>query len=199
MIYFSNRTRPGWSFIAGILLLMGFLQLLDLPTLRYQQGWLADGEYWRILTAHLVHVNWQHLMLNAFGLVLAMGITSPGWTIRRWVFYQFFLAIGISVLFTLLNPELQWYAGYSGVLYGIFLLAAIDLYQRDKLIAVLLLIALSAKIVLEQIGYFAINSGEFIGVPVIIDAHLYGLMLALSIALGERVYTILLTHKSELR
>ena len=190
MIYFSNRTRPGWSFIAGILLLMGWLQLMDFSTLRYQQSWLSDGEYWRILSAHLVHVNWQHLVLNAFGLILCMGITSPAWTIRRWVIYHIFLTLGISVLFTLLNPELQWYAGYSGVLYGIFLLAAIDLYQRDKLIAAILLIAISAKIVLEQVGYFAINSSDFIGVPVIIDAHLYGLSLALSIALGERVRSI---------
>ena len=192
---FSNRTRSGWSFIAAVLIVMSLLQLTDFDALRYQQNWVSQGEYWRVFTAHWVHVNWQHLMLNALGLVLCMGITSPGWTISRWVIYHFLLVLGISILFTLLNPELQWYAGYSGVLYGIFMLAAIDLYQRDKLIAGLLGIAISTKILLEQVGGFNVTSSEFIGTLVVIDAHLYGALLALSIALGERVYTILHTDK----
>lgn len=191
MICFNSRTRPGWAFIATVLIAMSLLQLANFDSLRYQQNWLSQGEYWRIFTAHWVHVNWKHLMLNGVGLVLCMAITAPEWTIRRWVSYHFVLALGISVLFTLLNPELQWYAGYSGVLYGIYLLAAIDLYQRDKLIGALLASAIVIKIILEQTGGFNVDSSEIIGTPVIIDAHLYGILLAISIALGQRVYTIL--------
>ena len=195
MICSSNKTGPGWIFIAVVLMVMGLLQLADFQTLRYQQDWVSQGEYWRIFSAHWVHVNTPHLLLNALGLLLCMGITSPGWSIRRWVIYHFLLVLGISILFTLLSPELQWYAGYSGVLYGIFMLAAIDLYQRDKLIAVLLGIAISTKIVLEQVGGFNVTNSKFIGTLVVIDAHLYGALLALSIALGERVYTILYKDK----
>lgn len=191
----SNKTGPGWIFIAVVLIVMGFLQLADFQTLRYQQNWHSNGEYWRIFSAHWVHLNTPHLLLNALGLVLCMGITSPGWSISRWIIYHFLLVLGISILFTLLSPELQWYAGYSGVLYGIFMLAAIDLYQRDKLIAVVLGIAISTKIILEQVGGFNVTSSAFIGSLVVIDAHLYGALLALSIALGERVYTILYTDK----
>lgn len=187
----GTNTGPGWAFVAFALVVMGVLQLFDFEVLRYQQSWLSRGEYWRIFSAHWVHVNWPHLMLNAFGLLLCMGITSPRWAIRRWIFYHLFLTLGISVLFTLLNPELEWYAGYSGVLYGIFVLAALDLYQRDKLIALALAIGLSTKIILEQVGGFNISSSKFIGTLVVVDAHLYGALLALSIALGERIYTIL--------
>lgn len=190
MICSSNKTGPGWIFIAVALIVMGLLQLSDFQTLRYQQNWLANGEYWRIFSAHWVHVNTPHLLLNAFGLVLCMGITSPPWSIMRWVIYNFLLTLGISISFTLLNPELQWYAGYSGVLYGIFMLAAIDLYRRDKPIAVLLTMAISTKIVLEQVGGFNVTSSKFIGTPVVIDAHLYGALLAISIVLGERLYRV---------
>ena len=190
MIYFNSRSIPGWIFIAAMLAIMAVLQFLDIRDLRYQANWWAEGEYWRGYTAHWVHANWQHLLLNAIGLTLCMSIVSPTWSIWRWVAYHLYLPLGISILFTLRNPELNWYVGYSGVLFGIYLLAAIDLYPRDKTIARLLGAAIVIKVVLEQSGETTLTSGKLIGIPVVIDAHLYGLLLGLSIALAQLVYTI---------
>ena len=190
MIYFNSRSIPGWKFIAAMLAIMTVFQFLDIRDLRYQTNWWAAGEYWRGYTAHWVHANWWHFLLNAAGMILCMTLASPTWSIRRWVAYHLYLALGISILFTLLNPELRWYVGYSGVLFGIYLLAAIDLYSRDKTIALLLGVAIVIKVVLEQSGDITVTSGKLIGIPVIIDAHLYGLLLGLSIALAQRVYTI---------
>jgi rhomboid family GlyGly-CTERM serine protease len=190
MIYFSKESKPGWIFVLVMLITMFIMQLFDLADLRYQYDWLAKNEYWRLLTAHWVHVNWRHLMLNAVGLLLCMSLTSPRWPIRRWLVYQLILASGISILFSLRNSQLEWYAGYSGVLFGVYLLAAVDLYSREKIIALLIGAAISIKVILEQTGDMKINSSEFIGTPVIIDAHLYGLLLGLTIALVQRAYTI---------
>jgi len=190
MTYFSKATRPGWIFVLSMLAIMGVLQLFDLGDLRYQYDWLAQHEYWRLLTAPWVHVNWRHLMLNGVGLLLCMSIASPRWTIRQWVVYNIILGIGISVLFSLRNLELEWYAGYSGVLFGLYLLAAVDLYPREKVVALLLAAAISIKVILEQTSDLQLNSSEFIGSPVIVDAHLYGLLLGLSIALVQRAYTM---------
>ena len=173
-----------------MLAIMAVFQFLDIRDLRYQANWWSEGEYWRSYTAHWVHANWQHLLLNATGLTLCMTIASPTWSIWRWVAYNLYLALGISILFTLRNPELGWYVGYSGVLFGIYLLAAIDLYPRDKTIARLLGAAIVIKVVLEQSGDTTLTSGKLIGIPVVIDAHLYGLSLGLSIALAQLVYTI---------
>ena len=197
MICSSKNTGPGWIFCSIVLIVTGLLQLFDFDTLRYQENWLSNGEYWRIFSGHWIHVNWPHLLLNALGLMLCMGIASPVWSIKWWVTYNFLLALGISVLFTLLNPELGWYAGYSGVLYGIFLLAAFDLYERDKLIAVILAVAITSKILLEQIGTINVTSSKFIGTLVVTDAHFYGVLLAISIALVQRLFTILKTQKSD--
>jgi rhomboid family GlyGly-CTERM serine protease len=190
MIYFSKESRSSWIFVASMLAIMVSLQLFDIHHLRYQYDWLAKGDYWRLLSAHWVHVNWMHLMLNAAGLPLCVAIATPRWSIRQWIFYQLILALGISILFSLRNPQLEWYVGYSGVLFGIYCLAAIDLYSREKLIALLLGAAISIKVILEQTSDLKVTSSDLIGTPVIIDAHLYGLVLGLSIALAQRAYTI---------
>ncbi len=177
-----------------MLAIMAALQLFDIRLLRYQFGWWGDSEYWRSFTAHWVHANWSHFLLNAAGLILCMTITSPKWSSWRWIAYNFYLAIGISALFTLRNPELRWYVGYSGILFGIYLLAAIDLYARDRIVAFLLGAAIVSKVVLEQTSDINITTEDMIGVPVVIDAHLYGLLLGFSIALALRVYTIWIKH-----
>jgi len=175
-----------------MLVIMAIFQLLDIRDFRYQPDWWTESEYWRGFTAHWVHANWQHLVLNATGLILCMTIASPKWPVWRWVVYNMYLAIGISTLFTLRNPELHWYVGYSGILFGIYLLAAVDLYRRNRTIALLLGAAIVIKVVLEQFSDIRIGSGDLIGIPVIIDAHLYGLLLGLSIALAQRAYTMCL-------
>jgi rhomboid family GlyGly-CTERM serine protease len=190
MIYFSKESKTCWIAVAAMLAIMVILQLFDVGDLRYQRDWLSTGEYWRLFSAHWVHVNWAHLLLNASGLMLCMAIASPRWLIGQWVVYNLVLTLGISVLFSLRNPQLGWYAGYSGVLFGIYLLAAVDLYPREKLIALLLAAAISIKVILEQLSNLEVTSSDLIGTPVIIDAHLYGLVLGLSIALGQRAYTI---------
>jgi len=186
MISFSKQTRPGWAFAGGMLLLMVLLQIIGPEAFRYEHDWLKNGEFWRILLAHWVHVNWMHFLLNAIGLVLCLSITTPVWSMKRWLLYHIFFAMGISALFTINNPDLAWYVGYSGILYGIFLLAAIDLYSRDRLIAILLALGIVTKIALEQTSDLNLTSSDIIGTPVIVDAHFYGILIAILIALNNR-------------
>lgn len=190
MISFNKESRQGWYFVAAMLLVMIVFQLIESPNLRYQYNWQESHEWWRLLTAHWVHVNWIHFLLNAAGILLCLSITSPRWTVLRWFVYQVILALGISVLFSLFNPTLNWYVGYSGVLYGIFILAAFDLYRRDKLISILLSAAILIKITIEQTGDINLTTSDIIGSPVIVDAHLYGVLLAMSIVLVNQLNKI---------
>lgn len=190
MISFNKESRQGWYFVAAMLLVMIVFQLIESPNLRYQYNWQESHEWWRLLTAHWVHVNWIHFLLNAAGILLCLSITSPRWTVMRWFVYQVILALGISVLFSLFNPTLNWYVGYSGVLYGIFILAAFDLYRRDKLISILLSAAILIKITIEQTGDINLTTSDIIGSPVIVDAHLYGVLLAMAILLVNELKKI---------
>ena len=161
-----------------MLVVMILFQLIEAPVLRYQYNWAETHEWWRLVTAHWVHVNWIHFLLNAAGILLCLSITLPQWSFLRWFVYQIILAVGISGLFSLFNPELKWYVGY-----GIFILAAFDLYRRDRLISILLIAAILIKITIEQSGDINLTTSDIIGSPVVVDAHLYGVSLAMVIVL----------------
>jgi rhomboid family GlyGly-CTERM serine protease len=188
--YFGTSSNGYYVLVS--LLLMGFLQIIDSQNFRFQQDWVQKAEFWRVVTAHWTHFSWQHLLLNSLGLVLIVAIARPAWSIGRWIVYNLLLAIGISMLLTWFNPELNWYVGYSGVLFGVFLLAAIELFKTERIIALLLGLGVCIKVVLEQTSSATVTTSDFIGVPVIIDAHLYGILLALAItlafALGNQIY-----------
>ncbi|MFT5550058.1 MAG: rhomboid family GlyGly-CTERM serine protease [Candidatus Azotimanducaceae bacterium] len=190
--YFGVPTR-WWSVLAS-LLVMVCLQIVDSQSFRFQHDWVEQSEFWRVITGHWIHFNWQHLLLNGLGLVLCVGITRPIWSIGRWIVYNLLLAVGISMLLTWLNPELDWYVGYSGVLFGVFLLAAIELFKTERIMALLLGLGVCSKVVFEQMNPMTVITSDIIGVPVIIDAHLYGILLAFVIALAfalvNQVYTI---------
>ena len=65
--------RGRWIWLLAILaVLVGVLALGDNvgELLRYDRGAIAAGGWWRLLTAHIVHLDAHHLVLNALGLVL---------------------------------------------------------------------------------------------------------------------------------
>ena len=184
------RQSRDWRFVASIIPLMVLLQAIGPEYFRYQRDWISTGEIWRIVTAHWVHVGWLHLLLNGLGLVICVILTKPGWSIRRWLISSLALAIGISIMLTLYNPEVTDYAGYSGVLYGLYVLAAISLFSSDRLVAGLVITAIVIKVLMEQFNFYDFNTGDIIGAHVVIDAHLYGLLIAIPIALGWARYTM---------
>ena len=99
------------------------------------------------------------------------------------------MGLGISLLVTFNNPEISDYAGHSGILYGLYLLGGLSLFSRDRLISVLLIAAIVIKIVIEQFSSIDFTTADLIGAPVIVDAHLYGFLMAIAIALIWTTYT----------
>ena len=91
---------------------------------------------------------------------------------------------------TLFNPEVSDFAGFSGVLYGLFLLGAINLFTRDRLIATLVGAAIVIKILMEQFQFYDFNTGGLIGARVVVDSHLYGVLMGIAIALLWTTYTM---------
>lgn len=184
-----------WRFVAACIVVMTLLQAIGPEYFRYQQDMVASGQVWRYLSAHWVHVGWVHLLLNCVGLAVCVTLTHPSWSPLRWAAYCLLLAGGISLLLVLNNPEVGDYAGLSGVLFGLYLLAALRLFARDRLVAVLIIAALAGKVLLEQYSEYGFDSGILIGARVIVDAHLYGLLTAIAIALASARYTM--NHRSE--
>ncbi|MCP4984403.1 MAG: rhombosortase [Gammaproteobacteria bacterium] len=184
------KNSPDWHFVGIHLLLVVSLQVIGPEYFFYERGWFDSGQLWRIVTAHWVHAGWEHLLLNALGLAICVSLANPNWSLKRWALQSLCLALGISILFTLQNPELYRYVGFSGVLFGLYFLAAHDLYARDRLIALLMGGTIVTKVIIEQYTTLEFSTADIIGAPVIVDAHLYGLLIAIAIALVLATYTM---------
>ena len=181
---------PDWRFVAAVIPLMALLQAIGPEYFRYQRDWISTGESWRIVSAHWVHVGWLHLLLNGLGLMVCVSLIKPGWSIGRWLVSSLVIAIGISIMLTWYNPEVRDYAGYSGVLYGLYVLAAIGLFSSDRLVAGLVITMIVIKVMMEQFEFYDFNTSDIIGAHVVVDAHLYGLLMAIAIALVWAMYTM---------
>ncbi len=143
------------------------------------------GHWWQLLSAHWMHLSWLHLAGNMLGLAVLQqlfGSQLAGW--RGWL-GMVFIAIACSVSLLVFSPEVQWYGGFSGVLSGLYVYAALATWQRHKLLAAAVLAIIGTKIFTEQWQDLAITRSSFSAIPVVVDAHLYG-------ALAGTVYAGLL-------
>lgn len=146
------------------------------PVLQYHRQAIFEGQLHRLLTAHLVHTNVYHALLNLAGLILIWGIAFRYISHREWWLVLFVSALMVSAGLVLFNPDVQWYRGLSGILHGLLLVAVLKARQLPGLIQAVILFALVLKLFLEQTQSALWQSEQLIGAPVIVDAHLYGLV-----------------------
>lgn len=165
---------PWW--LAALLLVLNAFGEPVRQALRYQRDLLAQGEYWRLLTGHLVHGSWQHVALNVAGLTLVAVLFRGAYRAGQWLFIGVVSALCIDAGLFWLVPTLQWYVGLSGVLHGLLAAGAWSWWhapvrEGDRGMAVLLSLILIGKLGWEQWQGALPLSGDL---NVIVDAHLYG-------------------------
>lgn len=140
--------------------------------LRYQRDAIAAGEYWRLFTGHLVHANWRHALQDLAGLVLICVLLRDTWRATAWLVIVALTLLVIDAGFWFLMPQLQWYVGISGLLYGLLTAGAIAWWQQgQRWMAVLLATIVVGKVGWEQWQGAVPLVGDL---PVVINAHLYG-------------------------
>ena len=142
--------------------------------LRYQRAGLPLEEPWRWLSGHLVHLGPGHAVLNLVGLALVGTLFAAQLSWRGWLAVYAAAALAIDAGLWLAAPGLDWYVGLSGVLHGLFAAGALSEALGGRRGAILLLLALAAKLAWEQsIGPLPMTASAA-GGPVVVDAHLYG-------------------------
>jgi rhomboid family GlyGly-CTERM serine protease len=138
---------------------------------RYERLAVAQGEWWRLVTAHFVHMDLRHALLNCAGLALLWALFARSWRPGQWLFAVAVTLLTIDAGFWFLSTGLQWYVGASALLHGVFACGCMALvFQRDRL-GVLALVILAAKLIWEQVhGPLPFETRH----PVITASHAYG-------------------------
>lgn len=187
-----------WFWLLLILLVLGLLLGLGdnvSELLRYDRGAIAAGGWWRLLTAHIVHLDAHHLILNELGLVLVWALFAADYDAVEWCAIVLAGALAISSGLWWLSPRVAWYVGASGVLHTMMAAgAAKHLVDRiwDRWI---LLALLCAKLIYEQLGVhqqFGLHEQPL----VVVDAHLYGALCGFAVGAALSGRTAIIRHRS---
>lgn len=153
--------------------------------LRYERAGLARGQWWRMITAHLIHLDLRHALLNCGGLVLVWALFARDYAPRRWLLIVLAGAAAIDAGLWFGDSTVQWYVGSSGVLHGAMAAGALAHLRRGELEGWVLAALLAAKLLYEHLlGALPFSGSD----PVVVDAHLYGVLggVAAGAFLGAR-------------
>ncbi len=186
-IHELTASRAAELWLLGLLALVVVLLLPFAETarlaLRYERSAILAGhEYWRLLTAHVVHGSVFHAMMNLAGLGLIAALFPRHYSVRAWLVIAFASVLAIDIGFLWLEPDLAWYVGLSGVLHGALAAGALAWWRfESKVLAAALTLIFIGKLLWEQWAGALPLSGDL---PVIVDAHLYGAIGGVLAAFG---------------
>lgn len=164
--------------ITLVCILMSSLPEAWQNALQYQRSAILDGQAWRLITGHLIHLNGPHLLMNLAGLWLIWLLFFTRTTYRTLCLYQLpLLLLGTALGLSLFSPQVVWYRGLSGALHGLLILALLRQLPSQPRMSALLLALFSAKLAWEQMSGPVPGSEAWIAGRVIVDSHLYGAIL----------------------
>jgi rhomboid family GlyGly-CTERM serine protease len=155
-----------------LLLAAGGDELRELA--RYERAAIESGEYWRLVSGHLVHLGWGHLWPNLVALLIIGALFDGVLRNADWWRVSVASAAAIDLGLYLFEPGVAWYVGLSGVLHGVVAAGALALCIERQALGFVLAIGLCAKLSFEQLVGPVPFTAESVGGPVVVAAHLYG-------------------------
>lgn len=141
---------------------------------RYDRAALENGELWRLLTGHVVHLGWLHAAMNLAALGVIRLLIADAFSAADWIAASAAAALAIDAGLYWLSPQIDWYVGLSGVLHGLLAAGAPLLFRTSPALGGLLAAGLAAKLLLEQTSGPLPFTESAAGGPVVVAAHLYG-------------------------
>ena len=171
------RAIAAWLPPATVIGIAGTLELFGdagREALAFYRPGLADGELWRLLSAHFVHLGPSHLLLNAAGLLLVWYLVSSSFSKLNWLLVTLLVIAGVNAGLWFLEPQLVWYVGLSGLLHGLLAAGIVAGFSPGRIDLLVLGLLVAAKLIYEQFVGPLPGSAESSGGAVIVASHLYG-------------------------
>ena len=187
MAKFRNEWRGG-----GLLLLLAGLCITqfvpgDVARLRYERQAVAAGEWWRLLSGHVIHYDAAHLAMNLAGLALLWLLYVGDARARHWCVVVLVAALSIGLGLYYLETDVVWYLGLSGVLHGVWAAGGVAAFRRWPLEAAVTLALLAGKLAVELL-HGPLSSEFGASLPVLTVAHRFGALGGLGAALALRLW-----------
>jgi rhomboid family GlyGly-CTERM serine protease len=156
--------------------------------LRYDRAGLESGQWWRLLTAHLVHYDGAHLVLNLGGMLLTWELWRRWYTPLSWCAGTFVCALTTGAGLLLFSPTVSGYMGFSGILFGLFTLGLLGAMADGDRLSRVFIVLLLAKLLTEQRypdGTAPSVLGNF---TLVADAHLWGALGGLGLHVLQQTW-----------
>jgi len=161
--------------LVAVLLAFQGLGADALPVLRYERSAVLSGEAWRLVTGHLVHADMVHLGWNALGVLIVAFLFARDYSWRQWLVILWVSIATTDLGFLLLEPRLEWYVGFSGVLHGL-MAAGLVAWLRTSRDAITWIVTglFAAKLAWEHFAGPLPFTAASLELPVVHEAHTYG-------------------------
>jgi rhomboid family GlyGly-CTERM serine protease len=192
--YWQNFLQAGvhWQIVVLLIVVCGLFAVFGdagRETFRYDRLLIQEGEYWRLITGHFVHLGMTHLILNLAGLVLVWLLVGRYFSRSQWLLVIVIVAAVTTVCFWFIDEFLLWYVGLSGVLHGLLVAGTIRGYRVLPSESVIIGIIVAGKLAWEQFAGPLPGSESVSGGAVVVNAHLFGALggVAAALAAGRSV------------
>lgn len=133
---------------------------------------IEQGEWWRVVSGHFVHLGWGHLAQNAVALIAMTAVFGGIIRFDAWLLLFAMLSLGLGLAFYIGLPRLYWYCGLSGVLHGVWMYASVvAIFKGSRAFGYTASFLLMAKLIVETEWPGVLL---FTMVPVVTEAHILG-------------------------
>ncbi|MCK0538208.1 rhombosortase [Alcanivorax quisquiliarum] len=155
------------------------------PLLEYQRIAIVDGQLWRLYSAHFVHLNHWHLLMNLGGFLLCAWFFPDIYSRRLLWLWLLVSPLVVSLLMLYVDQANGPYVGLSGILHGWLVLALLLGFRTHPWLHGLVLALVAGRLIGEQLpGYDAEYLRYWIDGRVYVNAHLYGALTGVLLAAG---------------
>ncbi|NRB40068.1 MAG: rhombosortase [Pseudomonadales bacterium] len=150
---------------------------------------INDGEIWRVLSAHFIHINWNHFAMNMAGTALCIAVFRFDVAPKHWLISAIFISLFSSLFLYLSYQPQQSYVGFSDTLHGWLVIGMLAMLSKEPKLAGIMLTVFIGKLLYEN--FVEPPSAHLLaGSRVATESHLFG-------AMGGLVYSFI--YNKELR
>ena len=170
--------------LCAAILVLGLFGEFFNPALLFRRDLIEQGQLWRIVSGCFVHLGWYHTVMNVFGFAFWYGLFAKTLQVKHWMGLVVLMVLSNGISLYVLSPSIGFYAGLSGSLHGLILYSLVFECRKDK-VYWLFLLALVGKVLYEQTPGYDVNYlQEHMNAPVVVDAHFYGAIFGVMLAVG---------------